>query len=541
MPGMGVVKYPPLFFSDDGVPLSSTGKTSYKSLILKRFGENDFFFDGQPDKTEKAVIIDGMQALSIAPVLGMRCFKDYVKFILDRKFLHYFSESNEIHICFDNEETWSFSLKIPSEVLHGSKKGVVASMKEEKIEDATRIPCTASQWPSFLANQENQRKLINYIGEKIVELKGSLDDDQQIVFSGCNPINATQVNKNQVSTVPELLSNQVEAITRIFAHAKWTSKSVIKLISPNSSLLAILLLNFQHLNDREILLDASDRSKVIHANKLVEAMENDQDTDLLVLKQRGDLSMANFFGYVYPLIGSEILCSPRSFGPSQILKACIDHCRYIFNQQNGIQCLAKQVPDSCDAYVRFVLALYKKRFANKITLKPEEMFETCVQLEKALETVRKDVWIYTLENNTILPSKDCLELRGKNLAFQLKIWTQVTLPTIEIPDPLTHGWERHDVGVKLIPDSKENMQKNDNIFKTIMRKCKCKKTQCKNGRCVCFNGKQNCSSFCECENCCNPFSQEARKEHRDPSESESETDDEGSSNESGSDLEREDE
>ena len=126
--------------------------------------------------------------------------------------------------------------------------------------------------------------------------------------------------------------------------------------------------------------------------------------------------------------------------------------------------------------MRFVLALYKKRFANKITLKPEEMFETGAQLEKAVETVRKDVWIYTLENNTILPSKDCLELRGKNLAFQLKIWTQATLPSIEIPDPMTHGWEKHDEGVKLIPDSKENMQKNDNIFKTIMRKCKCKKT-----------------------------------------------------------------
>ena len=42
--------------------------------------------------------------------------------------------------------------------------------------------------------------------------------------------------------------------------------------------------------------------------------------------------------------------------------------------------------------------------------------------------------------------------------------------------------------------------------KMVMKKCQCKKSQCKNGKCGCFHSKQNCSSFCECENCANTHS-----------------------------------
>ena len=42
------------------------------------------------------------------------------------------------------------------------------------------------------------------------------------------------------------------------------------------------------------------------------------------------------------------------------------------------------------------------------------------------------------------------------------------------------------------------------------QKCRCKKSQF-NGRCACCNSKTNCTSFCECENCCNPFAKEAQE------------------------------
>ena len=73
----------------------------------------------------------------------------------------------------------------------------------------------------------------------------------------------------------------------------------------------------------------------------------------------------------------------------------------------------------------------------------------------------------------------------------------------------------------MTPESKENMAKQATVFETVMKKCHCKKSKCKNGRCACYNTKQNCTSFCECEDCCNPFAPEVQK----PSE-ESDSDEE---------------
>ena len=67
-------------------------------------------------------------------------------------------------------------------------------------------------------------------------------------------------------------------------------------------------------------------------------------------------------------------------------------------------------------------------------------------------------------------------------AFQLKVWIQATKPMIEVPNPLEHEWEDDAEGMPMIPDTKENQEKHASVYKTIMKRCKCKKSQCKNGR-----------------------------------------------------------
>ena len=430
-------------------------------------------------------------------------------------------------------DIWGFNLKKKVQDDRDNKNKPLPSLVEEEITDGTLIPCTASQWPGFLANRENKRKLIQFIGKKIHEMKNSLEENQTIVVAGCNPQNTTvMVKQNSVQEVRELKANHEEADTRLFAHAAWSSKEVLHLIAADTDVLSIALLNYQHFPNKTILIDQSDHSRVIHLNELVKAMESDQDTDLMVLKQQGHIPLANFFGLIHPLTGSDILCSPRNFGPALILKACIDFSLHLFGTTGGIQNLIDESNSNFESYSRFILALFKKRFANKIKQKPDELFSSGAMLDKNLETVRQEVWLYTLENNTVMPSKECLELRGKNLAFQLKIWTQATATSMTIPDPLTHGWEKTEEGHRLIPDSKANIDKRETVFKTMMKKCKCKKTGCKNGRCACFNAKMNCSSFCECLNCSNPHSKENSKPKEDSEESLSEESDEVQSDES---------
>ena len=103
LPGVGVSKYPVLLFNQDGSPLINKGKSSLKGTMLKRYGENAFWFYGNVLCSEKAVLIDGMPPLHLAPVMGMKTFKHWVDLMLKRKVLKFFKEADEIHIQFEEK------------------------------------------------------------------------------------------------------------------------------------------------------------------------------------------------------------------------------------------------------------------------------------------------------------------------------------------------------------------------------------------------------------------------------------------------------
>ena len=85
------------------------------------------------------------------------------------------------------------------------------------------------------------------------------------------------------------------------------------------------------------------------------------------------VSSTSIFGLIHILIGSDILCSPRGFGPSWILKTCLDFSTYLFHHEWGIQLLWKDNPQSRGSFLRFMLALFKKRYSSKIKRGPEEL------------------------------------------------------------------------------------------------------------------------------------------------------------------------
>lgn len=482
-----------------------------------------------------------MPTIFMAPIAGMKTFKDYTQFLLKRKVLRFFHEADEVHIVFDCPFIWGFNLKQKVQEGRDSKQKEAPSLETDEIDNTTPIPCTSGQWGSFLANRQNKEKLIFYLGKQLEATKEQLQPGKVLIFGGCSKDGKTYMVKGgEMNEVAELKSNHEEADTRLFAHASWSKQQVVQIVAADTDVFAIMLLNFHHFSGRTMLIDQSDSSRVLHMNALVEAMNEDQDTDVLLLRQRGEIYVQYFFGLIHPLIGSDILCSPRTFGPAAVLKACIDFSPYLFSGPKGIQNLAKEDHDCKDAYARYILALFKKRYANKIKMRAVEMFDTNAKIPEVLETVKTDVWVQTIENNTTLPTMDCLVLRALNLSFQLKVWTQATKPVIEVPNPLEHGWEGDARGMNMIPDTKENQEKHTSVYKTIMNRCKCKKSQCKNGRCACYSSNQNCSSFCECENCCNPHASESQKEGEDSESEDSDgTDDDAVTDEELSDIDLE--
>ena len=94
---------------------------------------------------------------------------------------------------------------------------------------------------------------------------------------------------------------------------------------------------------------------------------------------------------------------------------------------------------SIESYTKFILALFTKKYSSRIKQAPGELFDTKANITEILDIVHKDLWIHTLYNQTIIPSKECLDLRALNLHFQLSIWTQATERNITVPDPRTCG------------------------------------------------------------------------------------------------------
>ena len=86
--------------------------------------------------------------------------------------------------------------------------------------------------------------------------------------------------------------------------------------------------------------------------------------------------------------------------------------------------------------------------------------------------------------------------------FQSSIWTQATERNITVPDPRTCGWEERESVMMITADTKTNMDRQATIFETIMKRCNCKKSQCK-GNCSCRKRQQMCTSLCGCINCLN--------------------------------------
>ena len=338
-----------------------------------------------------------------------------------------------------------------------------------------------------------------------MELSNNLPSGCSVIIGGCTSDNKTyRIQNDQTSEVKDLICNHEEADTRLFAHASWSKKPILQFVASDTDIFAIMLLNWEKFLSKTILWDHTESLRSLHVNALVDAINTDKDQDLSIVKQRGEVPLTFLFGMIHPLLGSAIFCSPRGFGSNLVLKACIDFAPFLFHGEHSLHLTKDGRGPSNEAYAHFLLALFKKRYANKIKLKTEEIFSGTANLEETLNSVRRDTWIYTLENNSILPSKECLELRSLNLSFQMRIWTQATNPEIDVPNPLDYGWEIADDGsYQLIPDSPENMRKQANIFKAIMKKCKCKLSKCKDLRCVCRKEGNFCSSFCECLNCVN--------------------------------------
>ena len=102
------------------------------------------------------------------------------------------------------------------------------------------------------------------------------------------------------------------------------------------TLMTLFLSENQNLfSNKQVVLIHGDGNQNIDLTKLANRMNEDTDTNLARLRKDG-VSSTSIFGLIHILIGSDFLCSPRGFGPSWILKTCLDLSIYLFHHELGI-------------------------------------------------------------------------------------------------------------------------------------------------------------------------------------------------------------
>ena len=161
------------------LPCTNPNKSSYRAAVLKRYGENDFFFSKKESVENTAVFVDGMPILFLTPVMGLDTFGAYVHFLFNRKIFLHFQRSNEVHLAFDVPYIWGFNLKKNVQTKRDSKKGTIQEI-QGSIHDQMEVPA-ASKWSAFLANRDDKRKLVLFIGEKLLAAKSEIPSGKTII------------------------------------------------------------------------------------------------------------------------------------------------------------------------------------------------------------------------------------------------------------------------------------------------------------------------------------------------------------------------
>ena len=112
----------------------------------------------------------------------------------------------------------------------------------------------ASRWSAFLANWDDKKKLVLFIGKKLLAAKSEIPSGKTIIASGCfKEIKTYMIQNNEARTLPELQSNHEEADTRLFAHAAWCKIAHSEISAADTDIFAIFLLNQQMFSNKEVV------------------------------------------------------------------------------------------------------------------------------------------------------------------------------------------------------------------------------------------------------------------------------------------------
>ncbi|XP_071943683.1 uncharacterized protein [Antedon mediterranea] len=289
----------------------------------------------------------------------------------------------------------------------------------------------------------------------------------------CHSISESN-GKVLINSIEALHSNQEEADTRMFLHAKYAAhhggKDIV-IISPDTDVFIIGLAFCKSLHGSHLYFNTGKDAnlRTIHLQAIQEHIGNEVSNALIGLHCfTGCDSVSSFFGK----------------GKVKAMKLVMENsnlCKAFCSLGNSTSELSDELV--CDLET-FVCRLYghKNKSVNEVRY---AMFSMNVRAE-----------------NMMPPNKDALYKHIQRANYQASIHKASFIQQQNAPSPVGNGWKMADN--KLVIDWMEKQPALHSILE--LSSCSCKKSKCNEGvaneKC-CVSLGFSCTELCSCKNCNN--------------------------------------
>ena len=493
----------------------------------------------QPDNV--VYIKDGMQDLFMRPLLDQVYFGQYFTMWWDNKVRRCFALGKVVVLDFDKQIHTVLRPKGSLQIIRDNETGLLSSAIA--VTDDGVIPSGKKEWESFLANRSNKASLVHYLCEKMKESSDKLHDDEMLVVSYEG--NVFKVLRGSVTHISYLDNNHNESDTRVFfllSHLQLEQKTWV-IRSTNTDMLFTVLINYDKLSldDKHVYIHCNNigqGQKYCFLNELITSIENDPQFSLLKAKS---VQVAKLVGLLHFITGCNDLSFLRGFSKYFCFGAFVHLNDLICDSAQKVELVLSRDSTALFKFmVNFLSCIYAYKFANSFNVAELSAALSDLSTAVLLDDIRKRTWHQTIYLNNTLPSLTAIELHSKRFGYVLSSFANATEAYHILPDPTESGWIRLEINGshQLVPEwvSAENRKAVDVMRKTLLKKCRCKKTACKNKHCTCRKAGNRCTTLCNCIACKNvdlptdtslqPIT-EAENHSEDNSMSEEENDDAG--------------
>ena len=508
------LELPRAIADENGIP-NKGQKSNATSFYFKRYGNSTFSTSFPSHWLPDIVLLEGMFMINTTPLRIHAKMSDYIRHLLSRYVGCYLNMGvAEVHIIFDDAGRFSVNPKRIEQTRRDDSASTINLNHEHvSFSDDMKIP---PKWREILECRKCKRKLVVYMGESLLQqVHEFLRGDQKFYVAGTGEEEDKDIVWYTTSDGiehpdPAYKCVAEEGDTRVWLHIDRTPGRKKLIYSPDTDVYHIGLYNVD-LTSQDIIIQLSPMGKslkLLHLNKLIEAINTDPDLSSVPLDHR-----AKVLQVVYIATGCDFTSFFVGIGKTAFLKYLYQYAQFITGQTHVdiMGSLAHNNPGSNGflAFLRLIgVAYFQKNRGAFEDDNPISLFNSVIEPsiqekhQKWYNEIRSKVWPRISFEDSLPPSHDALQLHWLRTTWVVDYWSQATRTTMILLPLDAFGWNTQGTKLSVEWDSPDNIERVKNRVAFLLHGCKCR-TGCTTLRCKCLKVGRQCGPGCACLQCQN--------------------------------------